>query len=104
MLYLIGVIINVIIVTKQTSVRETENSQKNFIKEVEKYISFYQFLFIFGGEPTLFPEFISLLEMGNKNTFLRYGTVSNGSLLHKYFENIEKVNWAFYRNFSGCCK
>ncbi|MDP6543323.1 MAG: radical SAM protein [Phycisphaerae bacterium] len=66
----------------------------SFIAEAKTYIDYYQFLFIFGGEPTLFREFPDLLKLAADNPHVRYGTVSNGSIIHRHFAEIEKVNWA----------
>lgn len=68
---------------------------KTFISEVKKYVDYYQFIFLIGGEPTLFPEFHDLLKFGMNNSYLRYGISSNGSVIHRFFSEIEKINWAF---------
>jgi len=76
---------------------ECETNRKlpdSFISEAKRYIDYYQFIFIFGGEPTLFQEFPDLLKLAADNPHVRYGTVSNGSIIHRHFSEIEEVNWA----------
>lgn len=80
----------------QVKIREKNRRlPESFISDMKKYIKYYQFMFIFGGEPTLFPEFADLIKIGSINPYVRYGIISNGSLIHKHFSEIEKVNWAF---------
>ncbi len=66
-----------------------------FIIDLKGLAQFYQFLFIFGGEPTIFPEFSGLLNMAEDNPFMLFGMVTNASLIHKHIERIKKVKWAF---------
>jgi MoaA/NifB/PqqE/SkfB family radical SAM enzyme len=56
---------------------------------------YYQVLFIFGGEPTIFREFEELLSLADLHPHLRVGLVTNASNLHKYMEQIKRVNWLF---------
>ena len=67
---------------------------KKFIDEVKSSADFFQFLFIYGGEPTFFSEFEDLLALGKKFPNIRYGMATNGSLIHKHIEKIKNVNWA----------
>ena len=66
-----------------------------FITDLKGLAQYYQFLYIFGGEPTLFPEFSGLLNLADENPFMLFGMVTNASLVHKHIERIKKVKWAF---------
>ena len=66
-----------------------------FITDLKGLAQYYQFLYIFGGEPTLFPEFGGLLNLADDNPFMLFGMVTNASLVHKHIERIKKVKWAF---------
>ncbi|MBF0546926.1 MAG: radical SAM protein [Candidatus Riflebacteria bacterium] len=66
-----------------------------FINEVKTLSQFFQFFLIFGGEPTLFPEFREMLKFGENFPGLKFATTTNASLIHNFFEEIAKVNWAF---------
>ncbi len=65
-----------------------------FIEEVRTLAQYYQFIFLFGGEPTLFPEFPALLRCGSQYPHIRFCMVSNGSLLHLHRTAVAEVNWA----------
>jgi len=66
-----------------------------FITDLKGLAQYYQFLYIFGGEPTIFPEFSGLINLADENPFMLFGMVTNASLIHKYIELIKKVKWAF---------
>ncbi len=68
---------------------------ESFVAEVKHNAKYYQFLFPFGGEPTMFHEFNDLLKVGEEFPHIQYGIVTNGSLIHKHLAEIKKVNWAF---------
>jgi MoaA/NifB/PqqE/SkfB family radical SAM enzyme len=66
-----------------------------FLENMKELAPYYQVLFIFGGEPTIFPEFKDLLSLADIHPHLRLALVTNASNLHKYLEKIKKVNWLF---------
>lgn len=66
-----------------------------FFTDLKGLAQYYQFLFIFGGEPTLFPEFSGLLNLADDNPYMLFGMVTNASLIHKYIDQIRKVKWVF---------
>jgi MoaA/NifB/PqqE/SkfB family radical SAM enzyme len=75
--------------------KENINLPAKFITDLKGLAQYYQFLFIFGGEPTIFPEFSGLLNFADENPFMLFGMATNGSMVHKYIEQIKKVKWAF---------
>jgi MoaA/NifB/PqqE/SkfB family radical SAM enzyme len=66
-----------------------------FLKDVKGLAQYYQVLFIFGGEPTIFPEFSELLKLADANPEVRLAMVTNASNLHKFAEQIKRVKWIF---------
>jgi len=73
---------------------ETMLSDK-FIEEMKQYLSYYQNLFIFGGEPTLFPQFKEILKLSKVNPYLKFGIVTNASNIEKCYEDIKSVHWSY---------
>ena len=43
----------------------------------------------------VFAEFRDFLNIGNRYPHLKYGIVSNGSLIHKHIDQIRNANWSF---------
>jgi len=66
-----------------------------FLSDMKGLAQYYQVLFIYGGEPTIFREFEELLSLADFHPHLRVGLVTNASNLHKYMEQIKRVNWLF---------
>lgn len=67
---------------------------KSFIDSVIEKSPYFQFKFLFGGEPLLDKNFPVMLRNANVN-FNRFGMVTNGSLIHKYQDIISSVDWSF---------
>lgn len=74
---------------------DNQKLPETFMEELKNYFKYFQIFFILGGEPTLAPEFFDLLKLGASCPHVKYGMVSNGSLIHKCFKEIERINWAF---------
>jgi len=69
---------------------------EDFIKEMKKYYQYYQNLFIFGGEPTIFPQFKDILKTSAVNPDLRFGMITNASNIDRYLEEIGAIKWSYF--------
>lgn len=68
----------------------------HFLEDVKKYVSDYQYLFLFGGEPTILPQFKQILNFSKINPFLRLGSVTNATFIDNCYDEIKNLNWAFF--------
>lgn len=68
---------------------------EKYFADMKALAQYYQVLFIFGGEPTIFPEFSELLRLAGMNPYVLLAMVTNASNIHKFADQIEKVKWLF---------
>lgn len=67
----------------------------SFLDDIKRLAEYCQFLVFFGGEPTILPEFLELLQLADKNPYMRFSMITNASLIHKYIDEISKVRWGY---------
>jgi MoaA/NifB/PqqE/SkfB family radical SAM enzyme len=69
---------------------------ESFYQELTNLSKYLQCIYIFGGEPLIFKEFSEILKIQEFNEYLKFGLVTNGSLIHKHIDEIKKANWSFF--------
>jgi len=67
----------------------------SFLNNITTFAEYAQFIFIFGGEPTVLPEFSRLLSLGEAHPHVRFGTATNASRIDRHLDSIRRVNWQF---------
>lgn len=67
----------------------------SFLENVAALAEYTQFIFIFGGEPAILPEFPRLLSLGEGHPHVRFGTVTNASRIDRHIDSVRRVNWQF---------
>ncbi len=65
----------------------------NVLPQILQWMQYYQAVLVFGGEPTIQPEFKKIFAAGAEYGHIRYSILTNASLLHKIIDDISRVNW-----------
>jgi MoaA/NifB/PqqE/SkfB family radical SAM enzyme len=63
------------------------------LTQILQGMKYYQVFLVFGGEPTIQPEFKKIFAAGVEYNHIRYSILTNGSQLHKIIDDIQRVKW-----------